>query len=584
MKSVLGKYWQQEYINESFVSDIAKQLSISDFLAKLIAQRVKSLEEARDFINPKIKNLLPDPFHLLDMDKAVKRVTKSIKNNEKICLFADYDVDGATAASLLKNIFNQIRVEADIYIPDRITEGYGPSIGSMEKIRKNGTSLVITLDCGSVAFEALEYASKVGLEVIVIDHHLSLDNLPQAIAIINPNRLDETSKYKNLAAVGVAFLFSVALCSHLKKEGFFEQNNLLPPNLINILDLVALGTVCDVMSLTGLNRALVAQGLKITKSRNNIGYRTLCDIAGIEEEINSYHLGFILGPRINAGGRVGKSLLGAKLLSTTSTSEALIIAEELEHYNNERKVIEFSILEQADTLAQDQKNNSLIFIAYENWHSGVIGIVASRLKEKYNKPVAVIALNGSEGRASCRSIRGIDFGAKIMQAKINGILISGGGHPMAAGFTVKKERIKYLHEFLEAQISKDMLTLQEHLFENYSTELTTKAATIGLTEEVERLEPFGNGNPHPIFKFCNLYVLKADIINLKHIKIIFAPTRETYISSPLYAIAFNAVGTKLENIIMSSRPLKLSVFGVLKINKWKTRETVQLYLKDIILE
>lgn len=583
-KSILGKVWQERFQDEGFITELSQNLQISDFLARLLAPRVDSAQQGMHFLEPRIKNLLPDPFHLLDMEKAVKRALIAIESGEKICIFADYDVDGATSSALIKNIFRELGVNVEIYVPDRIAEGYGPTKEAMLKIRNNGTKLLITVDCGSVAFEALEHAANSGLEVIVIDHHISMDDLPKAVAIINPNRLDEQSEHKNLAAVGVAFLFCVAVISRLKKTDFFQRTGVAPPNLMKQLDIVALGTVCDVMLLTGLNRAFVAQGIKVAMSRGNIGYRTLCDIAGLEEAINCYHLGFVLGPRINAGGRVGRSFLGANLLSTICEREASNIATELDQYNNERKVIELTMLEEASRLAGSQENEPMLFIVGEGWHQGVIGIIAGRLKEKYNKPVAVIAINDDEGKASCRSIRGIDFGSKIMEAKNQGLVIAGGGHAMAAGFTIAKLKLNDLKAFLNQAVARDLEGASAHLEEYYDTELTLSAANIDLLAEIGKLEPYGNGNPAPIFKFSNLYVLKADVVGEKHIKIVFVASRGSYSSKPLSAIAFNAVPSPLADIIMSSKPHKLSVFGSLKANIWQERTTVQLQLKDIVLE
>ena len=409
-KSVLGKYWFASSYDEAFISEMTRMLGVNDFLSRMISTRVDSLDSAEKYLDPKIKTQLPDPFHLKDMDLAVARLIKAIESKEKICIFADYDVDGATSSALIKNILEQIHINADIYVPDRIAEGYGPSAEAMQRIKDSGASLIITVDCGSVAFEALEYASDLGMDVIVVDHHISMDELPKAVAVINPNRLDETSECKNLAAVGVSFLFLVGLVSKLKEKDYFAKNNFNPPNLIQQLDIVALGTVCDVMQLTGLNRAFVAQGLKVARSRGNLGYKTLCDVSNIQEAINCYHLGFILGPRINAGGRVGKSSLGANLLSTSSTSEAVKIAEELDMHNQERKVIELVMLDEAMEKAIHQENDPMLFISGEGWHPGVIGIIAGRLKEKYNKPTAVIAINDGFGKASCRSVKGVDFG------------------------------------------------------------------------------------------------------------------------------------------------------------------------------
>lgn len=582
-KSSCGKYWRSRDYDEGFISDLVRVLKISDLLARLLSSRVDSLEEAEQFLDPKIKSQLPDPLHLKDMEQAIERTIKAIQASEKICIFADYDVDGATSSALLLNIFKELRVNASIYVPDRISEGYGPTVEAMRKIHKNGASLLITVDCGSVAFEALDAASDIGMDVIVIDHHISMDNLPKAVAVINPNRLDETSECKNLAAVGVSFLFAVALLAKLKSIDYFQKKNFTPPNLIKQLDLVALGTVCDVMQLTGLNRAFVKQGLKVARSRGNIGYKTLCDVANIQEAINCYHLGFVLGPRINAGGRVGKSSLGATLLSTNSELEAHEIATELDRHNEERKVIEFTMIEEANAMAEAQKDNPMLFIKGDGWHPGVIGIVAGRLKEKYNKPVAVIAVNEGIGKASCRSIRGVDFGCKLIEAKQQNLLIAGGGHAMAAGFTAEETKLNDLQEFLNNKFKKDLEKSDEHLYEYYDIDLTSSAATLELIAEIECIEPFGVGNQSPTFRFSNLYVLKADIVGAKHIRVVFAPEREAYGSKPLTAIAFNVVGTEMGNKLLSRKPHAMSVFGKLKVNKWQDRETVQLQLSDLLV-
>lgn len=584
MKSCSGKYWTAKSYNENFILELVRGLRISDFLARIISSRIESISEAEKFLTPKIKSLLPDPFHLLDMDKAIMRVIKAINLKEKICIFADYDVDGATSSALLKNIFRELHIDVGIYVPDRITEGYGPTTHAIQKIHEQGNSLLITVDCGSVAFEPLEYADSLGLDVIVIDHHISLDCLPKTVAVINPNRLDETSECKHLAAVGVSFLFAVALISRLKESNYLQENQVAVPDLIKQLDIVALGTVCDVMQLTGLNRAFVSQGLKVAKTRGNLGYRTLCDTANIQEAINCYHLGFILGPRINAGGRVGKSSLGANLLSTTSPMEANAIAQELEKYNEERKVIELTMLEEALEIAKLQSKDPMLFIIGHGWHPGVIGIVAGRLKEKYNKPVAVIAINDGIGKASCRSIKGIDFGCKIIEAKQRQLVTAGGGHSMAAGFTALESKLSELQVFLNDGFRIDLADSDVHLQEYFDADLTTSAATLKLLSEISTLEPFGVGNPAPIFRFKGVYVLKADIVGSKHIKVMFAPQRESFGSNPLPAIAFNAVGSDFEQILLSKKPLNLSVFGTLKLNSWQGYDTTQLQLRDIIVE
>lgn len=583
-ESALGKIWHKINVNEDLASQIKTHLNISDLLSTLIARNSRNLEEAAGIFQPKIKTLLPDPFHLRDMQKGVDRVIKAILGKEKICIFADYDVDGATSSALLKNIFDELGVDSFIYVPDRITEGYGPNSVSMQYIKNQAVSLVITVDCGSVAFEAIEYANEIGLDVIVIDHHLTIDQMPKAVAIINPNRLDEISEYKNLAAVGVSFLFAVGLCATLKQQNFFLANNKLFPNLMNQLDLVALGTVCDVMPLTGLNRAFVAQGLKVAGRRQNIGYNMLCDIAAIESAPNPYHLGFILGPRINAGGRVGKSSLGARLLSTKNEQEAKLLAIELNQYNEERKAIELMLLDEAKQQAEIQKDNSLIFIIGPKWHPGVIGIIAGRIKEQYNKPVAVIALSEEGiGKASCRSVKGVDFGCEIIDAKQKGLLVSGGGHAMAGGFTVLEKNLPLLQEFFALKFDRLLANYRGHLNAYYDFEIKTDAVNIELLREIEQLEPYGLGYSTPLFKFSNMYVLKADIIGGKHAKIIFAPDKKSYSKNTLSAISFNITDTKLQDIIFSKKPLLLDLIGKLQINKWQNTEKIQLVLEDVII-
>ncbi len=620
-RSVNGKIWQQRSVNEDDVSELCRSLGISDFLARVLFPRLENLSQAIDFLSPKLKNLLPDPFHLLDMQKAVDRTIEAIINKQKICIFADYDVDGATSASLLKNVFRDLGQEADIYVPDRIAEGYGPTPAAMQKIKDNATELLITVDCGAMAHEALKYASQVKLDVIVIDHHISSDILPDAVAVVNPNRIDETSRYKYLAAVGVSFLFATALLSELKKQNFFADRHceeqlrydeaikkngdkrkyldcfvaaeasprndasLLRtlPNLMQYLDLVALGTVCDVMKLIHLNRAFVAQGLKILGQRKNLGMKTLCDVAGLNEKPNCYHLGFVLGPRINAGGRVGKSSLGASLLSTECAIEANLLAQELEKHNNERKVIELIMIEEATQIALTQENDSSLFIVGKGWHPGVIGIVAGRLKEKFNKPVAVIALNDAIGKASCRSIKNIDFGSKIINAKTKDLIIAGGGHAMAAGFTVLEEKLQELQEFLNHAFKIDISNQNDIAYEEYDAELTTSSVNLPLMDELSKLEPFGQGNHEPIFKFSNLFVLKADIVGGKHIRCLLAPSKEAFGSKALHAIAFNSVSSPIENILLNIKSHNISVIGSLKMNSWKESITIQLQIKDLII-
>lgn len=583
MLSVRGKVWQQVKINENYVLELKRNFEISDLLAQILSNRTKNIQEAFEFLNPKIKHAMPDPYHLLDMDKAVVRTIQAITCKQKICIFADYDVDGATSSALLKNLFRDIGVDASIYVPDRLIEGYGPTPAAMQIIRDDNINLLITVDCGTTAHAALEFAYDIGLDVIVIDHHISSDALPKAIAVINPNRLDETSELKYLAAVGVSFLFAVALISRLKTKDYFNEG-LNVPDLIGYLGLVALGTVCDVMQLTNLNRVFVAQGLKIISRRENLGLKTLFDIAGLTEKPNCYHLGFVIGPRVNAGGRVGKSSLGATLLSTLDESEAIKIANELDYHNSERKTIEAMMLEEAFAMAETQKDDSMLFIVGNSWHAGVIGIVASRLKDKYNKPTAVIALNMGIAKASCRSIKGVDFGLKIIEAKNNGLISSGGGHAMAAGFTTTEDKLAELNNYLKNLFLKDFAKVAEDYTNEYSLELTTQSINLELMKEINKLEPYGNGNAEPLFKFTNLFVLKADIVGGKHIKCLFASVKNSYGSKPISAIAFNTVASEIGEILLDRKPNTLSIIGILRSNSWQGVERIQLQIVDIIVE
>jgi single-stranded-DNA-specific exonuclease len=578
--SISNKIWLQNEYDEEYIHNLKNQLGISDFLASILSQKVTTVEEAYHFLEPKIKNLLPDPFHLLDMEKAVNRLMLAIQMKQKVCIFADYDVDGATSSALLKRVFDQIGLEADIYVPDRLEEGYGPSISGFSKIKDAGANLIITVDCGSLAHEPIKYAKECGIDVIVIDHHISSDELPDAIAVVNPNRLDETSEYRYLAAVGVSFLFVTAILAKMK------ENQISTPNLISELDLVALGTVCDVMPLIGLNRCFVSQGLKIMSKRGNVGINALSDISRLDEAPKSYHLGFVLGPRINAGGRVGKANLGARLLSSYSINEANKIASELDSYNNERKSIELSMLQEAIQIAESQQHKNLLFIAKQGWHPGVIGIIAGKIKDMYHKPVSIIGINDGICKASCRSINGFDFGAKILEAKHHGIIEIGGGHAMAAGFTATENQLPQLEKFLNDAFDK---IAQDSIFKErigyYARDISLSGVNLELAREITKLEPFGQGNLEPIFKISDLYIIKSEVIAEKHIRCLLS-SKAQYKNSQDKNYFINAIcfspNEELINILLHPKP-SMEVIGSIKINVWQSRETVQIQIKDVLI-
>jgi single-stranded-DNA-specific exonuclease len=589
-QSILKKTYQKSFCDSRKALAIAQQFSVSPALANLLAGRDDqefSFAEIENFLNPTIKASLPDPFELLDMKVAVEKIISVIESGKKITVFGDYDVDGATSSALLKRFFAAIGVEINIYIPDRILEGYGPNVEALLNLKKGGTDLVITVDCGTVSFEPLQAARDAGLDVIVIDHHIGAFEKPAAIAVVNPNRLDENFEHKNLAAVGVSFLLAVAVNKALRDIGFYQKNNLAEPNLLSLLDLVALGTVCDVMTLEGVNRAFVAQGLKIMKSRGNIGIRALCDVANLDEEPSSYHLGFVIGPRINAGGRVGKADLGARLLSTNDEKEAKEIAAELNIYNNQRKDIEVGILEEAkNSLEQTQQNNSVLLVASDKWHQGVVGIVASRIKDLYNKPTAIIAIQNGVGKASCRSISGVDFGAAIIKAKLQGLLIAGGGHKMAAGFSVEENKIADLQKFLDEELSEAVAISSQNKIIEIADILDINSANINLAKELSSLEPFGVGNAKPRFLIKDLQIVEAKIVgaNEKHIRCVFSAKTLAGWNGRITGFAFNAMDSALGEVLISKNKAKpIAIIGQININSWMGNESLQVTVEDLVV-
>ncbi len=580
-KSVLNYIWKiNEYCERDFITILQKYTN-NDVIAKLLAQRNINLEGIPNFLNSKIKDYLSDPFHLNDMKLAVERVITAIIKKEKICIFADYDVDGATSAALLKIVLSHFNNEIVIYVPDRLKEGYGPNIEAMKYLKSINIDLVVSADCGTTSYEALSVAHNIGLDVIIIDHHIANAALPKSLAIINPNRLDQESDYKNLAAVGVVFLFCVALLSSLKKTNFSTISDQI--NLLNYLDLVALGTVCDSVPLIGLNRAFVTQGLKVLNYRRNLGLKALCDISVINSEINTYHLGFVLGPKINAAGRIGKSEISSKLLSTTCSYEAMQLAEILDKYNQKRKQIEDEAYQDAFQKALKQSNNNYILVSGNNWHSGIIGIIAGKLKEIHNKLTIVISWDGEIGKASCRSVAGIDIGNKIIIAKTQGILLNGGGHAMAAGFTINKLQIDAFISFLTTYLEKDLEQLISRNVKFYDIEVDGMGVNLSLWENIIKISPFGIGNPIPIIKINDLYVLKAKVINNKHINCLLATSNKGYGTTAIKAIAFNSFNNAIGNTLLSSRSHQMAVLGQIDLNCWQGKENIQINIHDIII-
>lgn len=575
-QSLSEKRWLLRAYEEAQVLTLMQKLELSPTLARFLVMRRITLDEASLFLEPSLKRHCPDPLLLKDMDKAVERLVKAITAQEKILVWGDYDVDGATSSALLCRFFKALDVPIAIYIPDRIREGYGPNVPGIEKFKAQGYTLMITVDCGTTSFEALE-AALPSMDVIVLDHHAAEAKLPAAYAIVNPNRLDEredvTQTVGHLAAVGISFLFAVALNRALRQSGFYE--NIKEPNLLELLDLVALGTVCDVMPLTGLNRSFVAQGLKVMAGRNNIGLRALADQAGMDELPTPYHLGFLLGPRINAGGRVGESFLGARLLSTDNIDEAVDIAGKLDSYNQERRLLEVEALDQASL--QVDPNTPAILVDHDNWHEGVIGIVAGRLKEKFHKPTAVIAWNGEGiGKASARSIPGFDFGRFIHKAHHSGFVLGGGGHAMAAGFSLTKEQLPQLKNFLHTELDRLSTEIDLRPIVMCDGHLDLRALTPELMEEIGALAPFGMGNPNPKFIFTGVMVQSYRLIKDQHLRCHFTQGDGVVVEG----MGFRLKDSPLGQVLMDSSRRPLDLLASPKLDTWGGKTKLLLMIED----
>ena len=577
INSVLGKDWISKNYNEETASFLKENFSLSEILSRLIAIRNIKMEEVKLFLNPRIKNLLPNPFILKDMEKAVDRTIKAISKKEKIGIFGDYDVDGATSTAILGNYFTEINQDIEIYIPDRKTEGYGPSRQGFEKLISNGVKLIFTVDCGTMSFDTIDFSQKKNIDVLVLDHHQSELKLPNAFSIINPNRYDDKSNLNYLCAAGVCLMFLVALNKKLRDLEWFVKNNKKEPNLINFLDLVSLGTICDVVPLTGLNRAIVSQGLEILKKKSNLGLKTLKNICGIESNITTYHLGYILGPRINAGGRVGKCSHGANLLLSKDSKETFKIASELETFNKERKLIETNMLNNIENTISIDSNEPTIVLSGHNWHGGVIGIIASRLKEKYNKPTVIISVEKGLGRASARSVLGFDIGTLIISAVQKNILKKGGGHKMAAGFTIEENKIEEFKNFINNRFSKVKKNLEKNNILFFDSKISPSALNEDFFSEINSLSPFGSGNPEPRFVIENLKLLKSSIVGEKHIKALLSAPDGSVIKS----VTFNAVKTNLETYLLSKNQKKINIVGKLSLNEWKGQKNVEFIIDDI---
>lgn len=578
-KSLTNRAWVYEPSDDRLSYAIAQRYNVPLLIGQILVRRGVSFEQVDTFLKPTLKQMMSDPFQLKDMEQGVNRLISALQRHEKIVIFADYDVDGAASSAILRRYLADCGKVSTLYVPDRIDEGYGPNVTAIKTLKASEHQLMIMLDCGTTAFEPLAVAKSIGLEVIVIDHHTSLPQLPEVTALINPNRVDESGNLTTLCTAGLAFLFVVALHKRLRQLDWFSSKY-PEPDLRQYLDLAALGTVCDVMPLQGLNRALVSQGLKVMSMRGNIGLTALADISGMQEKPTAYHLGFALGPRVNAGGRIGRADLGGNLLATRDLTEAREIASKLHTYNTERQTIETEVfqaaLAQIETLGSE---NDPIIIAYgEGWHPGVIGIVASRLKERFHRPACVIGLKNGIGKGSGRSITGIHLGQAMHQATHKGFLMQGGGHAMAAGFTVQQEQLAPFRDFLLETLGAAIQTSPHSL--TLEGILAPSGCTLELIEHLQCLEPFGNGNPNPRFAVNYLRCRFAESFGNDHIRTSFVGEDGT----ELRGVAFRSAKTPLGQLLLSRPQHHMHIAGTLKLDQWKGRKTINFFIEDIMLD
>ena len=572
-RSFTGRRWLLKSVDEAIERELLRE--ISPVLARLLALRGIGLAQAADYLAPKLKNLLPDPFVLKDMDAAVTRVAAALSSGERIAVFGDYDVDGSTSAALLSDFLDRLGAAPRVYIPDRMTEGYGPSPAAMRALHVEGARLVITVDCGAAATAALEEARTLGLDVVVLDHH-RVEASPPSVAHVNPNQPDDHSGLGHLCAAGVTFLFLVALNRHLRGSDFYQDRSIAEPDLRLFLDLVGLATICDVVPLNGVNRAFVRFGLGQIGALSRPGLAALAGVAGAKAPFTPYHLGFVFGPRINAGGRVGRSSLGVDLLTTRDADKAAEFAAQLDLHNKERQAIEKLILEEAIAMAATQANAPFLLVTGEGWHPGVVGIVAGRLKERFSKPAFVAGFEGGMGRGSARSIPGIDIGGIIRAASEAKVIEYGGGHAMAAGFSLMAAQLEGFRKFVEARFSGTGAALAA-VNDLYLDAVSSPAgANVALVQEIASAGPFGAGNSEPLIGLPDVRVAFADVVGGAHVKLRLAGGEGTMLD----AIAFRAVGTPLGEGLLASRGKPIHVVGRLRQDDWNGRVRVQLEIED----
>lgn len=559
---------------------IARHDEVPELLARVLAARGVVPETCAAHCAPSLRELLPDPSTLTDMDAAAARIAAAVRAGEKIAIFGDYDVDGAASAALLARFLRALGRTAEVYIPDRIFEGYGPNVEALEGLKARGAGLVVCVDCGTGSHEALSWAAANGLDVVVLDHHQTGADLPPAVALVNPNRQDDLSGLGALAAVGVTYLAVIAVNRALRAGGFYGAGT-GEPDLLAWLDLVALATVCDVVPLVGLNRAFVAKGLLALRRGGNPGLAALAQAARLRGAADAYHLGFLLGPRINAGGRIGRADLGAELLATDDADAAAALAATLDRLNVERQEIERAVLAEAMAEAEaglgDRGRDPVVVTVGEGWHAGVVGLVATRLKDRFRRPAVAIAFDADgTGTGSGRSVAGVDLGAAVRAAVAAGVLEKGGGHAMAAGLTVRREKLAALRAFLHERLAGPVAAAHEIDQLKIDGAMTAAGATPALVETIARAGPFGAGNPEPCFAFPAHRIAYARVVGAGHVR----ASLRAGDGSRIDAVAFRAAQTPLGAFLLAQRNTPVHVAGYLRLSVWEGRARAELHVAD----
>ena len=579
-RSAQGRRWKARLEDARTAEAISQRHELPEILGRVLAARGVGVDEAEAFLNPTIRTLMPQPSALRDMEKGAARLAEAIVAGEKIGVISDYDVDGVSSAAMLSLFLKAAGSACAVHIPDRLTEGYGPSQKAVESLKDQGAQVLVTLDCGVMAHDPLARAAELGLATIIVDHHQAGEVLPEAHAVINPNRQDDTSGLGYLCAAGVTMIFIAAVNRLLRQKGWYNESR-PEPNMLQWLELASLGTVCDVVPLKGLNRAYVTQGLKIMARRENVGLSALCDVSRLKRKPDTYALGYLLGPRINAAGRIGHAAMALKLLTTHDRGEAAQIAQELERLNRERQEIELAVVDQAmvqaDAMLGKERRGTVLVVSAKGWHPGVVGLAAARLKERFNLPSFVLA-EDKEGRlaaGSGRSIPGVDIGAAVREAFESGLIVKGGGHAMAAGLTVEKERLGDLRGFLEERLGPQVMAAQDRAL-SIDAALTSGAATLELIELLEQAGPYGTAHPSPVFAFPAHRVLYADAAGSDHIRCTLASSD----GKRLKAVAFRAMGTELGELLLNEKQLPLHIAGRLTIDDWSGSRVPCLHIED----